>query len=56
MDFYHAAIIIMFLSIFVPMFLPLFIKSWTTIVAIIILDMLTVVAIVRHIDPSTMKF
>lgn len=56
MDFYLAAGLIMFLTLVVPMFLPLLLKSWTLIVAILFLDMLAIVQIIRHIDPSTMKF
>lgn len=56
MDFYLAAGLIMFLSIFVPMFLPLLFRSWSLIIAILFLDMLAVVQIIRHIDPTTMKF
>jgi len=56
MDFYLATGLIMFLALVVPMFLPLLFRSWTLIVAIVFLDMLAIVQIIRHIDPTTMKF
>lgn len=56
MDFYLATGIIMFLTLVVPMFLPLLLKSWSLIVAILVLDVLAIVQIIRHIDPTTMKF